>query len=132
MKTLIGMEILIGIIKFHAVDEQIIPSKNKYSKVRHCNPKKPRKWGFKNLVRAEQGLVFMYDFYLYEGKQSNEVRPNSHLQKSAQVVAKLCIELPRHVGHKVFFYNWFTTLDLMIYLKKEGLLAVGTIRSNRF
>ena len=48
-----------------------------------------------------------------------------------QVVAKLCVELPKHVGHKVFFDNWFTTLDLIIYLKKEGLMAVGTIKSNR-
>ena len=51
--------------------------------------------------------------------------------KNTQVVAKLCVELPKHVGHKVFFDNWFTTLDLIIYLKKEGLLAVGTIKSNR-
>ena len=84
------------------------------------------------MVRPGAGVSgFMYDFYLYGGKQSNEVRPNSHLQKCAQVVAKLSIELPRHAGHKVFFDNWFTTLDIMIYLKKEGLLAVGTIRSNR-
>ena len=73
----------------------------------------------------------MYDFYLYGEKESNKVKPYIHLQKSAQVVAKLCIELPRHVGHKDFFDNLFTTLDLMIYLKKGGLLAVETISSNR-
>ena len=42
----------------------------------------------------------------------------------------LCVELPKHVENKDFFDNWFTTLNLMTYLKKEGLLAVGTIRSN--
>ena len=47
------------------------------------------------------------------------------------MVAKLCVDLPRNVGHKVFFDNWFTTLDLMLYFKKEGILAVGTIRGNR-
>ena len=81
------------------------------------------------MVRAGAG-GFMYGFFLYGGKESNEVTPYSLLQKSVQVVAKLCVELPRQVGNKVFFDNWFTTLDLMIYLKKEGLLAVGTIRSN--
>ena len=39
------------------------------------------------------------------------------------MVAKLSVDLPRNVGHKVFFDNWFTTLDLMLYFKKEGLFA---------
>ena len=73
----------------------------------------------------------MYTFYLYGGKESQEQTPYSHLQKSAQVVAKLCVDLPRNVSHKVFFDNCFTTLDLMLYFKKEGILAVGTIRGNR-
>ena len=80
--------------------------------------KKKRKWGFKNLVRAGAS-GFMYDFYLYSGKEGNEVTPYSYLQKSAQVVAKLCVELPRHVGHKVFFDNWFTALDLMLISEKR-------------
>ena len=42
----------------------------------------------------------------------------------------LCVELPQHVEDKDFFDNWFTTLNQMTYLKKEGLLAIGTIRSN--
>ena len=100
--------------EFHAVDEKIIPSKTKYSKVRQYHlPKKNRKWGFKNLVRAGAN-GFMYDFYLYGGKESNEVTHYNHLQKSVQVVAKLCEELPRNVGHKDFFDNLFTTLDLML------------------
>ena len=116
--------------EYHSVDEQIIPPKTKYTKIRQYNPKKPRKCGFKNLVRAGAS-GFMYMFYLYGGKESQEKTPYSHLQKTAQVVAKLYVDLPRNVGHKVFFDNWFTTLDLMLYFKKEGILAVGTIRGNR-
>ena len=73
----------------------------------------------------------MCTFYLYGGEELQEQTPYSHLQKIAQVVAKLCVDLPGNVGHKVFFDNWFTTLDLMVYFKKEGTLAVGTIRINR-
>ena len=116
--------------EYHSVDEQIIPSKTKFTKIRQYNPKKPRKWGFKNLVRAgSSGL--MYDFYLYSGKQENGDTPYKDLQKSAQVVAKLCTDLPGNIGHKVFFDNWFTTLELMLYLKRRGILAVGTVRANR-
>ena len=115
--------------EFHSVDEQIIPLKSRHMKIRQYNPKKPKKWGFKNLVRAGRS-GFMYDFYLYAGKEKPD--PESQgLQKCAQVVSKLCKDLPPNMGHKIFFDNWFTTLELLHYLKGRGLLAVGTIRSNQ-
>ena len=46
----------------HSVDEQIIPAKTKYSGIRQYNPKKPVKWGFKNLVRA--GALCMTFIYI--------------------------------------------------------------------
>ena len=89
--------------EFQSVDEQIIPSKTRFTKIRQYNPKKPKKWGFKNLVHAGSS-GFMYDFYLYSGKETtNNDVPYNHLQKSAQVVAKLCQELPGQKGHKLFF-----------------------------
>ena len=117
----------------HSVDEQIIPSKTKFSKIRQYNPRKPSKWGFKNLVRAGAS-GFMYDFFVYGGKENTDVNNDddiSKLQKSAQVVAKLCKNLPPNANHKVYFDNWFTTLDLLLYLKRRGILACGTIRKNR-
>ena len=52
-----------------SIDEQIIPAKTSHSGIRQYNPKKPKKWGFKNFVRAgESG--FMYDFFLYSGSSS--------------------------------------------------------------
>ena len=63
--------------ELHSVDEKIISSKTRYTKLRQYNPQKNRKWGFKNLVRASAS-GFMYDFFLYGGKESNEVTPYSH------------------------------------------------------
>ena len=71
----------------------------------------------------------MYEFYLHAG--IDEPNLESSLQKFAQVVSRLCKDLPPNVGHKVFFDNWFTTLELMHHLKKEGLIAVGTMKANR-
>ena len=118
--------------EYHSVDEQIIPSKTKYSSIRQYNPKKPVKWGFKNLVRAGSS-GFMYDFYIYEGKGKDLEKgtPYEHLSKSAQVVARLVIHLPKLQNHKLFFDNWFSTLELIVYLCRLGIWAVGTIRSNR-
>ena len=117
--------------EFQSVDEQIIPSKTKFTKIRQYNPKKPKKWGFKNLVCAgASGL--MYYFYLYYGKENINIdAPYKNLLKSAQVVAKLCEELLGNKSHKVFFDNWFSTLELFHYLKDIDIHAVGTIRANR-
>jgi hypothetical protein len=100
----------------HSIDEQIIPAKTKFSGIRQYNPKKPVKWGVKNLVRAGAS-GFMYDFYIYAGKDEDiDNFDFKDLQKSAQVVARLCQHLPSHSGHQLFFDNWFTTLDLLMYL----------------
>jgi hypothetical protein len=64
-------------------------------------------------------------------KESDEAVDYKHLPKSAQVVSKLCETLPEFQNHKLFFDNWFTTLNLMLYLKSNSILAVGTVRVNR-
>ena len=53
----------------HSIDEQIIPAETKQSGIHHYKSKKPKKWGFKMLVRAGQSGM-MYDFFLYAGKDS--------------------------------------------------------------
>ena len=115
---------------FHTIDEQIIPSKTKFTKIRQYNPKKPCKRGFKNMVRAGSSR-FMYDFYLYAGKEQIIPTEYAHLSASGQSVARLYLELPRHTQKIVFFDNWFSTLDLIHYLKSVGIHAVSTIRQNQ-
>ncbi len=101
--------------EYHSVDEQIISAKTKFSGIRQYNPKKTCKVGFKNLIRAGASGI-MYDFYIYAGNNETvqEDLDFTDLQKSAQVVARLCQHLPHHSGHKLFFDNWFTTLDLLM------------------
>ena len=55
----------------------------------------------------------------------------NHFQKCAQVVACLCKYLQGNIGHKLFFDNWFTTIDPSIYLKVIGILVLVTVRANR-
>jgi hypothetical protein len=78
----------------HSIDEQIIPAKTKFSGIRQYNPKKPTKFGFKNLVRAGSS-GYMYDFYIYAGKrEAVEDADYSDLQKSAQVASCTTRALP--------------------------------------
>ena len=53
----------------------------------------------------------MYNFYLYAEKENYGNPDFQGVQKCAQVVTKLCKDLPRNVGYKVFFDNWFSTLE---------------------
>ena len=70
------------------------------------------------------------DFYLYGEKEPENQNLYSYLQKCAQVVLRLCETLPKHMEHNVFFDNWFTNWDWMLFLKKDGCLVAESIRSN--
>lgn len=112
--------------EFMSIDEQIVPAKTKFSGIRQYNPKKPHKWGFKNFVRAGQsGLI--YDFFFYTGARS----AGKEKCTAKDVVLKLCSNIERGCNFKLFYDNWFATLDLGLELKELGILTVATIRSNR-
>ena len=71
-----------------SIDEQIISAKTSHSGIRQHNPKKPKKWGLKNFVRAGENGI-MYDFFLYSGSSSKVKCTGSN------VVMKLLETLPK-------------------------------------
>ena len=115
-----------------SVDEQIIPSKTKKSSLRQYNPQKPKKWGYKMFMMCgEGGIVSNLEFYA--GKRE-EIRSLPHMQnllKSSQVVARLCEVLEDHKNYKVFFDNWFSSIDLLVFLAKRGILSLSTLQIRR-
>lgn len=113
-----------------AVDEQIIPTKSRTS-LKQYNPKKPHKWGYKVFVLSGKS-GFCYDFDIFAGAQSNVV-PEScpNLSASSNVVIRMSYFIPKHCNYKIFFDNWFTSIPLLVYLHKEGILPLGTARLNR-
>ena len=109
-----------------SIDEQIVPAKTKFSGIRQYNPKKPHKWGFKNFVRAgKSGLI--YDFFFYTGAGS----AGKEKCTAKDVVLKLCSNIEKGCNYKVFYDNWFATLDLGLELKELGIQTVATMRPNR-
>lgn len=88
---------------------------------------KPHKWGFKMFTRAGvSGII--YDFTLYIGEGTCK---SYGLGISSDIVLFLSSNMPVNQNFKLFFDNWFSSISLMIALKEKGILAVGTIRSNR-
>ena len=96
----------------HSIDEQIIPAKTKYSGISQYNPKKPKKWGFKNFAWAGSSGI-MYDFFLYSGKMKNGRVTGSY------VVEKLLETLPKMKNFKVLFNNWFSIKEKRVRSQKE-------------
>lgn len=116
--------------EYLAVDEQIIPTKCRHE-IKQYNPAKPHKWGYKNQVLS--GVSgFSYDFDIFAGDQSNTFPSDApDLGVSSNVVTRLASTVPKHQNHKLFFDNWFNSPNLQVYLFKNGILPLGTVRLNR-
>lgn len=119
-----------------SIDEMMIPYKGiKAGSKRQYIKNKPTKWGFKMYVRAGiSGII--YDFLLYGGDQTfrNYTFENEEGQLGfgAKVVIALCKSLSNPPGTFVYFDNFFSSFELMSYLRNElGIFSLGTIRSNR-
>ncbi|XP_045495949.1 piggyBac transposable element-derived protein 3-like [Colias croceus] len=120
-----------------AIDEMIIPYKGKKAgSRRQYMPKKPNKWGFKFLVRAgTSGMV--YDFFAYDGANTFQGIQFSkweedYLGVGGKTVLRLCRTISNPILSTVYFDNWFTSLELIYYLRNEmGILSLGTLRKDR-
>lgn len=113
-----------------AVAKQIIPAKSRTS-LKQYNPKKPHKWDYKVFVLSGKS-EFCYDFDIFAGAQSNVI-PEScpNLSVSSNVVLRMSKFIPRYCNYKICFDNWFTSILLLVYLHKEGILPLGTAGLNR-
>lgn len=103
----------------HSIDEQMIIFKGKIGTKQYIK-NKPKKRGIK---------VFIYDFEVYIGKET--VTNERGLGVAGEVVLHLVSEVPKGLDYKCFFDNWFTSPELIVELKKMGILTVATINRNR-
>lgn len=107
-----------------SIDESMIRFKGR-SSIRQYMPMKPIKRGYKVWVRSDE-TGFMSQFQIYTGKVSNLIEKSL----GARVVKDLSREL---VGkkHKLYFDNFFNSVELQNSLLLEGIYACGTARKNR-
>lgn len=118
---------LIEVEEFLSIDEIIIPFKGR-STMKQYNKAKPHKWGIKVFALASKS-GFVHDFEVYVGK--NTVSSKSGLGLSGDIVIRLTDIIPKNKNFKLCFDNWFTSYQLMCCLRNLGILANGTVRTNR-
>lgn len=112
-----------------SLDEQMCPTKARHH-MRQYLPAKPKKHGFKFFVLCGAS-GYGYDFELYTGQESELLDNEDDLGASSNVVIRLTRSIPRHKNYKLFCDNYYTSMPLFHCLYENGILAVGTIRSNR-
>nr|CAI5820084.1 unnamed protein product [Callosobruchus analis] len=119
-----------------SIDEMMVAYKgSKAGSLRQYMPKNPKKWGFKMFVRAGlSGII--YDFLLLTGAKTFDNIEFTDIENSfglgGKVVLALCKTIEKKQNTTVYFDNFFISLDLLVFLKREfELPSLGTIRSNR-
>lgn len=112
----------------HSVDEQIIPFKGR-STLKQYIPKKPKPWGLKVWVRAGTS-GYVYRFEMYQGA-SGDREAASDFGVCADVVLRLCDDIQQK-GHKVFCDNLFTTVPMLVELKKRGIYGMARVVSTDY
>ena len=107
-----------------SIDEHMIKFKGKHYMKQYMR-NKPIKWGFKVWCRCCSETGYLYDFNFYTGKKIN-----TEVGLGESVVKDLVLGL-EGTCCRVYFDNFFTTIDLIADLLDKKILACGTIRSNR-
>ena len=110
----------------HCVDEQMIPLKG-HSGLKQFILNKLHRWGFKVFARAGMsGLV--YDFMICTGKA---MKLPGNLGVAGNVVMTHVENLSKNKNFKLYFDNWFTSVDLVCLLEQQSIWSVATISSNK-
>lgn len=119
----------------YSIDEMMIPYKGrKAGKRKQYIKSKPKKWGFKNFVRAGvSGII--YDFLIYGGEDTflgySFKRKEVSLGLGALVVIALCKSIQKRPS-TVYADNFFMCPELVYWLREEyGIFCLGTIRNCR-
>ena len=107
-----------------AVDETMIKFTERSTVIQY-SPIKPIKRGYKAWVRADSS-GYVCKFEIYTGKKGNS--PETNL--GPRVVKDLTEELTGK-NHQVYFDNFFTSVPLMIELRRKNIFACGTVRKKR-
>ncbi|KAK3889506.1 hypothetical protein Pcinc_006478 [Petrolisthes cinctipes] len=97
---------------------------------------KADKWGFKLFARASED-GFIHDMALYQGKTMLQAHglPLSPEQEAmgstSQIVSVLASTMSSSTTTAIFADNFFTSLELVRYLKDINCRYTGTVRENR-
>ena len=110
--------------KTATIDESMIKFKGRLS-FRQYLPSKPTKWGVKLWNMADSQTGYMHRFQVYSGKEDGQEKGLTH-----RVVMDLCSHMFGK-NLRLYFDNFYTSVDLLKDLHTRGISGCGTVRTNR-
>lgn len=88
-------------------------------------PSKPARYGIKIYALVDSKLFYVFTLEVYAGKQPEG--PFQVSNKPEDVVKRL-LEPLYNTGRNITTDNWFSSIDLMLYLRDKNLSFVGTLK----
>ena len=107
------------------IDESMIKFKGRLG-FRQYMPAKPIKWGIKVWALCEADTGYAYNLQVYTGKVEG--------RQEKGLTHRVCMDLLTPVlgtGIHVYIDNLYTAVNLFSDLRIRGVMACGTVRSNR-
>lgn len=114
------------------VDEMLLAFRGR-SKFKMYIPSKPAKYGIKVQCLADSSTYYVYNTYIYTGKNSDSFTLSEEDKKKpipAQAVLRLCKPI-YNSNRNVTTDNWYSSIELSQELKNKGLTTVGTLKKNK-
>ncbi|CAJ0940183.1 unnamed protein product, partial [Ranitomeya imitator] len=108
--------------------DEMLPGFRGRCAFRQYIPSKPNKYGIKIYALVDASKTYTYNLEVYAGKQPEG--PYCVSNKPIDVVKRLAEPLFGS-GRNITADNWFTSCDLIDYLKIQKLSYVGTVRKNK-
>jgi len=107
-----------------SIDEHMVTFKG-HSVMKQYMPKKPIKWGFKFWMRSDAKSGYCYELDLYTGRKPE----GSEYGLGETTILDLSQKI-NHLGVRLAFDNFFSSVRLMEKLHDNGILSVATVRCN--
>ncbi|XP_012273615.1 piggyBac transposable element-derived protein 4 [Orussus abietinus] len=111
------------------IDESLLMWKGRLS-WRQYIPSKRSRFGIQFFVLCESESGYIWNFFIYTGKETYCDSQYSEFNISARIVLQLCDELFER-GYRLYLDNWYTGVPFIEKLCAHKTDVVGTIRKNR-
>ncbi|XP_058836768.1 piggyBac transposable element-derived protein 4 [Topomyia yanbarensis] len=109
------------------VDEQLVPFRGRCSFKQYI-PSKPDKYGMKIFWLCDAKTAYPLNANMYLGRERTGSARQTNIAQT--VVSELCQPYYR-TGRNITMDNFFTSHELALNLKSNGLTCVGTVRKNK-
>lgn len=117
---------------YACIDEMLVSFRGR-CRFKMYMPKKPAKYGLKIMCLTDARTNYVYNAYIYCGKDSDCLGMDDSLKKFTKPTQSI-LRLSKPIfksNRNITADNWFSSIEVVSELKKNGLTYVGTVNKNK-